>query len=99
MKKKEFDNEPVYNKQYLKMKIKYHGDEVTAFYDKETPKVDSNNFRLGGISLDFTLKKDKIYYAQVFSKECKYIEKKLIRHIHDSFNYSFSDDSNDSDEE
>ena len=81
------------------MKIIYHGDEVTDFYDKDTPKVDSNHFCLGGISLDFTLKKDEIYYAHVFSKECKYIEKKLIRHVHDSLNYSFSDDSNDSDEE
>ena len=33
--KKEFDNEPVYNKEYLKTKIKSHGDEVTDFYDKE----------------------------------------------------------------
>ena len=33
--KKEFDNEPVYNKEYLKRKIKSHDDEVTDFYDKE----------------------------------------------------------------
>ena len=33
--KKEFDNEPVYNKEYLKTKVKSHGDEVTDFYDKE----------------------------------------------------------------
>ena len=33
--KKEFDNEPVYNKEYLKTKIKSGGDEVTDFYDKE----------------------------------------------------------------
>ena len=32
--KKEFDNEPVYNKELLKTKIKYHGDEVTDFYNK-----------------------------------------------------------------
>ena len=36
--KKEFDCEPVYNKVYLKTKIKSHGDEVTDFYDKEVPK-------------------------------------------------------------
>ena len=29
--KMEFDSEPVYNKNYLKTKIKYHGDEVTDF--------------------------------------------------------------------
>ena len=42
--KKEFDKEPVYNKEYLKMKIKYHGDKVTDFYDKDIPKVESNHF-------------------------------------------------------
>ena len=26
--RKEFDKEPVYNKNYLKTKIKFHGDEV-----------------------------------------------------------------------
>ena len=33
--KKEFDSKPVYNKSYLKTKIKIHGDEVTDFYDKK----------------------------------------------------------------
>ena len=32
--KKEFDSKPVYNKSYLKTKIKSHGNEVTDFYDK-----------------------------------------------------------------
>ena len=31
--KEEFDNEPVYNKGFLKTKIKSYGDEVTAFYE------------------------------------------------------------------
>ena len=33
--KKEFDSEPVYNKNYQKTKIKCHGNEVTDFYDKK----------------------------------------------------------------
>ena len=33
--KKEFDSEPIYNKEFLKTKIKSHGDEVTDFYDKK----------------------------------------------------------------
>ena len=33
--KKEFDSEIVYNKNYLKTKIKFHGAEVTDFYDKK----------------------------------------------------------------
>ena len=32
--KKEFDSEPVYNKNLLKTKIKFHSDEVTDSYDK-----------------------------------------------------------------
>ena len=35
--KKEFDSKTVYNKFYLKTKIKSHGKEVTDFYDKEIP--------------------------------------------------------------
>ena len=37
--KKEFHGKSVYNKEFLKAKIKNHGDEVTDFYDKEIPKV------------------------------------------------------------
>ena len=33
--KNEFDSDPVYNKNYLKTRIKSHGDEVTDFYDKK----------------------------------------------------------------
>ena len=33
--KKEFDSEPVYNKNYLKTTIKSHGNEITDFYDKK----------------------------------------------------------------
>ena len=69
----EFHSEPVYNKEFLKTKVKSHGDEVTDFYDKEIPKVDSNHNCLAVISLDSTLKKDDNYYPQVFLKECKYI--------------------------
>ena len=39
--KKEFDSKPVYNQEILKTKTKSHGDEVTDFYKKEVPKVDS----------------------------------------------------------
>ena len=69
--KKEFDSEPVYNKNYLKTKIKSHGDEVADFYNKKIPKLDSNHTCLAVISLEFALKKDGNYYQQVFLKECK----------------------------
>ena len=31
----EFGSKPVYNKEFLKTKIKSNGDEVTDFYDKK----------------------------------------------------------------
>ena len=40
--KKEFDSKPVYNRHFLKTKIKSHGDEITHFYDKKALKVGSN---------------------------------------------------------
>ena len=54
--KKEFDSEPVYNKEFLKIKIKSHSDEVTDFYDKNIPKVDSNHTCLAVISSDSAIK-------------------------------------------
>ena len=40
---------PVYNKIFLKTKIKSHGNEVTDFYDKTISKVDSNHTYLAVI--------------------------------------------------
>ena len=42
--KKEFDSNSVYNKKFLKIKIKSHSNEVTYFYNKEIPKVESYLF-------------------------------------------------------
>ena len=46
--------------------------------------MDSNHTCLPVISLDSDLMKDEDYYLDVFLKECKHIEKKLIRHINDN---------------
>ena len=65
--KKEFHSEPVYcNKNDLKTKMKWHGNEVTYFYNKKIPKLDSNHTCLAVIDLDSALKKDNNYYPQVF---------------------------------
>ena len=74
--KKELDSERVYNKEFLKAKIKVYGDDVTDFYDKEIPKIDSNHTCLAVISLGSALQTDDNYYPRMFSKECKYIKKK-----------------------
>ena len=53
---------------------------------------------LAVITLDSALKKNGNYYPQVFLKECKYIEKKVVRDIIDDLESS-SDGCGDSDEE
>ena len=42
---------------FSKMKIKPDCDELTDFYDKNIPKVDSNHTYLAVISFDSALKK------------------------------------------
>ena len=77
------------NKNYLKTKIECHDDEVTDFHNEKIPKLDSNHTCLAVIGLDSALKKDDSYYPRVFLKECKYIKKKLVRHILDSLSDFF----------
>ena len=64
--KKEFNNGPVYNKEYLKTKTKSCDDEVKDFKRifEEIRKVNSNHTCLTIVSLDFVLKKDESYYPQ-----------------------------------
>ena len=73
--KKELDWKAIYNKKFLKTKIRSYGDEARDFHDKEATKVGSKYTCLAVISLDSFLKRDENYYPQVFLKECKYIEK------------------------
>ena len=82
----------------MKPKIKSHGDEVTDFYNRNIPKLDSNHTCLAVTNLDSALKKNDSYYPQVFLKECKYIEKKVVRHIHGNLSdFSYSSDEFDED--
>ena len=83
----------------MKTKIKSHGYEITDFFDKKIPKVESNRTCLAVICLDSALKKDDNYYQQVFLKECKYIEKKVIRHINDNLSDFSSSSSSDDDDD
>ena len=66
--RKKFDSGLAYNKNFLKTKIKSYGDEVTDFYGKETPKVESNHTCLAVISSYCAINKDGNYYSQVFLK-------------------------------
>ena len=57
------------------------------------PNSDFYHTCLAVISLDSALKKNSNYYSQVFLKDCNYIEKKAVRHVHDSLsNFSYFSD-------
>ena len=73
--------------------------------------MDSNHTYLAVITLGSAFKKDNSYYPQVvylfilfsrfnsyYLQECKYIEKKKVKHIHDSLS-DFSCSSDECDEE
>ena len=69
--------------------------KLQIFMIKKIPKVDSSHTCLAAISLDAVLKKDDNYYRQVFLKECKCVEKKVIRHFNDNLSKFSSDDQSD----
>ena len=56
--KKEFDCDLFYHKNFLKTKVKSPGNEVTDFYYKKFPNVASNHTGLAVISWHSALKKD-----------------------------------------
>ena len=72
--------------------------KLPIFMIKKIPKVDSSHTCLAVISLDSAIKKDGNYYPQVLLKECKYNDKKVIRHINHNLS-DFSSDDDESDEE
>ena len=65
----------MYNKKFLKIKIKFYGDEATDFHDKEMPKVGYNYTCIAVMLISFIIRKDEKYYPHVFLKECKNIDK------------------------
>ena len=65
--KKELSCKRVYNKKYLKSKIKsYNGKINTNFYNNEIPKEGSQCIWLSVILVYSVYKKDKNSYPQVF---------------------------------
>ena len=63
--------------------------KLQIFTIEKIPKGDSNHTYFEFISLDSALKKDENYYTLVLLKKCKYIEKKVIRHINDNLRNFF----------
>ena len=96
---KELDCESIYNKKFLKTKIKSHSDEATNFHTRQLLEADPNYIYWLVISIDSVLKKDENYYPQVFLKDCKkYFRKVVTEYITDDLIFS-SREPDKSDEE
>ena len=69
---KEYDNNPVYNKKYLRAKIKsYNGKININFHNNRIPKEDSQLICLSVILIDSVFRAGKHYFPQIFLQECK----------------------------
>ena len=82
--KRECGSKPVYNKIYIKTKVKsYNGNIKTNFYNNKIRKTDSHYICLSIILLDSVFRTGKNYYLQVFLEECKYAvkRKKIPKYI------------------
>ena len=92
--KKEFDSKLVYNKKYLKTKIKSCNGKInTNFHNDKIPKEDSVCIFLSLISIDSIYRTDNKYYPQVFLEKRKYVvkEKKTSMFITDDIKISSND--------
>ena len=73
---KELDSNLVYNKKYLKAKIKSCNGKInTNFHNNKMAKEDSQFVCLWVIFIDSVFKTGKNYYPQVFLEERKYVIK------------------------
>ena len=76
---KKIDSQPVYNKDYLKTKIKSSNGKInTNFYSNKIPKEGSQCICLSVILIDSVYGKAKSYIPQVLLEECKYAVKKRL---------------------
>ena len=77
--KKEFENEPAYNKKYLKTEIEpYHGKINTNLHSDKIQKQGSEYICLSVIFIDSVHRTGKNYNPQVFLEECKYVVKEKM---------------------
>ena len=72
----------------MQTKIKSCGDEATDFHNEEIPKTGSDYTCLAVINFDSALKKYENCHSQLFLKECKYIEKEVIKYITEDIDIS-----------
>ena len=73
------ESTPVYggDNKYIKTKIRiYAGIAITNFHNKKLPKENVRWKCLSITILDSVIKRNKKYYPQTLSEECKYVQEK-----------------------
>ena len=96
--KKEFDGETVYNKKYLRNKIKSYEEKISANVDGvKIPKEGFQCICLSVILTDSILRTGKIYYPKVHLEECKYVikGKKMSKYITGDVEIAFDENSDE----
>ena len=79
--KKEFDSTPVSTNFFWKLNQNLMVKKLQILMIKKS--------QIASIKIDSAFKKDGNCYLQVLWKQCKYIEKKVIRHIFDDLESSW----------
>ena len=73
-----FHSEPVYEKKYLKAKIReFDGEIRTNFLGNSMPKENMYYSCITYITIDSIMKMNKKNYPQVYLEKCKYKNKKI----------------------
>ena len=73
-----FHSEPIYEKKYLKAKIRKFDDDIkTNFLGNGLPKENMYYTCIACITIDSVIRMNKKNYPQVYLKECKYKIKKI----------------------
>ena len=99
---KKIDNEPVYNKKYLKDQVNsYNGKININFHNNKIPKEGSQYICLSVILIDSGFRTSKSYYPLVFLKNVNMLlkEKKIPEYIIDEIEISSDSDRENSDRE
>ena len=73
-----FHSEPIYEKKYLKAKIRKFDDDIkTNFLGNGLPKENMYYTCIACITIDSVIRMNKKNYPQVYLEECKYKIKKI----------------------
>ena len=60
----ELDCKPIYNREFLKTKIRSYGDEATVFHARKVPEAGPNYIHWSVVLIDSVLKKAENYFPR-----------------------------------